>query len=235
MKRVTLLINKVLVVIFAFVGVAISMINARLDGYSSGATRLLYFTTLSNLWIGITDLILIVAISLKNEKNLNKLYFLRYIFTVSITVTGVFFCFILGPNADESYHPWSIASIMTHALSPAFAIIDFFVDRRKIKLSIKGVALSVLPSALYTLVASVLGTLGVDFGRGEAFPYFFMNYHSPAGLFGFSNEMPYLLGSFYWIAFLIALMIGLASFYALFSYGKEKPRQQSNGAERSTI
>ena len=33
-----------------------------------------------------------------------------------------------------------------------------------------------------------------------------MNWDSPAGAFGFSSEMPYFMGCFYWIAVMIAFI-----------------------------
>ena len=69
--------------------------------------------------------------------------------------------------------------------------------------------------------------LGVDFGRGEAFPYFFMNYFSPAGIFGFSKNMPYIIGSFYWIAMLVIIIVGLAVLYAYLSGIEVKNPQKS--------
>lgn len=230
MKKVAVLFNKFLVIFFSLGGVLLSMLTAQKDGYSGWSKRLMYFTGQSNLWLGFTQVFLVTALLSKREKYLEKLYFLRYIFTVAITVTGIVFCGLLGPNADESYRPWSLSSIMTHALSPAFAIVDFFVDKRKIRLSIKSVGSALIAPGLYTTIASVLCLLGVDFGRGEAFPYFFMNYFSPAGVFGFSKRMPYIIGSFYWIAMLVIIIVAVAVLYAYLSGIELKnPRKSVTG------
>ncbi len=217
MRKSITLINKLCVVAFALGGVLLSMLTSSLDGYSHWTKRLLYFTCQSNLWIGFTQLFLIFSIIRGDEKKQGGLYFFRYVFTVSITITAIVFCGLLGPNADASYRPWSLSSIMTHALAPFFAIVDFFVDYREIRLSVKGIGLSILPPAIYTVIASILCVMGVDFGRGDAFPYFFMNYFSPAGIFGFSNQMPFIIGSFYWIAMLVLLIISFAALYAWLS------------------
>ena len=68
------------------------MLMAQKDGYSGWSKRLMYFTGQSNLWIGFTQVFLVTALLSKREKYLEKLYFLRYIFTVAITVTGIVFC-----------------------------------------------------------------------------------------------------------------------------------------------
>ena len=53
----------------------------------------------------------------------------------------------------------------------------------------------------------------VAFGRGDAFLYFFFNYFLPSGFLGFSNEMPYIPGSFYWIVFMLFSVIGIGTLY----------------------
>ena len=209
-------ILKTLTVLSAFVGVTLSMRYAIADGYSHWSKRLLYFTAQSNLWTGFTFLA-VLSFSVRKHKKASTqrfLYLLKYIFTVSITVTGVFYCGFLGPFSDASYRPWSFSSILTHACTPLFAILDFFIDDYKIKLQRKEILYTALPPLFYTLFSALLFFLQTDFGRGVNYPYFFMNYRSPVGLFGFSKQLPFFMGTFYWLIILTAFVLGIAFLYA---------------------
>ena len=174
----------------SIIGVFISLFTTQLDGYSHWGTRFLYFTNLSNLWIGFTLLAIVLLPFLKKidqEKWQNRLYLLKYIFTVSITITGLVFCFLLAPFADESYRPWSLTSILVHVISPLTSVADFFVDERKLEWKKRHLFYPLIPPLCYFIFALILGACNVDFGRGEPFPYFFLNFKGEAGLFGFVN------------------------------------------------
>lgn len=150
---------------------------------------------------------------LLNKKPPAFLYILKYIFTVSITVTFLVFTCLLGPFGDKSYHLWAFSSWLTHIFSPVFAIADFFVDKEKIPLRRGQVWVCALPPLAYSVSTIILEALNVDFGRGLTYPYFFMDYRSPVGLFGFSNELPFFAGTFYWLALLSFLVLGIGALY----------------------
>ncbi len=217
MKKTVSSIIKLLTIISSFAGIFIASFFANKHGYSHWARRLLYFTTQSNLWIGITFLgVLFTKLLRCRPKIVNFIYLLKYIFTVSITVTACVFWFFLAPFADESYHVWSLSSILTHVVVPFLAIADFFIDDYPLVLKRRHVFFSIIPPALYTIFVSILFYLNVDFGRGEPFPYFFFNYRSQVGFFGFGNVAPYFMGSFYWILLLAILNLCLAIVYKRF-------------------
>ena len=210
----------------ALVGVVWSFFSASADGYSHWSKRLLYFTSQSNLWIGLTFALILVlgrAGRLSEDTRVkNLLYILKYIFTVSITLTGFIFCAVLAPGAaNANYNAWSAASILTHVVVPALSVVDFFVDTYRVPLTRRHSLLSVTPPLLYSVFASVLCVMKVDFGRGEPFPYFFFNYYSPAGVFGTSEVMPYRIGSFYWIVFILLVILGVSALYRRL-YNKDK-------------
>ena len=215
---------KLLTVLSSLGGVALSLIFAKQDGYSRWSKRLLYFTAQSNIWIGVTFLlILLLPLKKKNvERYTARLYLLKYIFTVCITMTGLIFCCLLAPFADENYHPWTGYNLLTHVCTPLLAIVDLFLDERPITLDKKGIALSLVPFLAYTLLASVLGVAHADFGRGASYPYFFFNYTSPAGIFGFSNVHPFYVGSFYWLSLFGAITLGIAYLYARLLENKKR-------------
>ena len=203
---------KCFTVLSAFGGLFISFLESQSHGYSHWSKRFLYFTAQSNIWIGATMLALILY-PLLAKKTPVFLYILKYIFTVSITLTFLVFTCLLGPFGDKSYHLWAFSSWLTHIFSPIFAIADFFVDEEKIPLTRGQVWVCVLPPLFYSISTITLEAFQVDFGRGVSYPYFFMDYRSSVGLFGFSRELPYFAGTFYWLALLCALILGIGWIY----------------------
>lgn len=216
-KKWLLCTLKLLVVICSIGGVVMGIIFAKRDGYSHWSRRIAYFTAQSNIWIGSLFLILLILPIVNNcayVKYKRLLYTIKYIFTVSITMTALVFCCFLAPFADESYHVWSIMSLFTHVFSPTFAVADFFLDDYKIAFNIKTTFLALIPPLIYVIVTAILSVFNFDFGRGENYPYFFMNHFSPAGVFGFSSVKPFFVGSFYWILLLALLTTSIAFLYA---------------------
>lgn len=215
-------ITKILTIGCAFGGVFLAMLTASASGYTHWTRRLLYFTAQSNLWMGITELALLVFLWKKQGAKAHKqreiLYLLKYIFTVSITLTGLVFCGLLAPFCGEEYKPWTAANFLTHVFAPFFAVVDFFVDERQPFISLKQSLYCLIPPLLYSVLASTLCYFNVDFGRGKTYPYFFLNYRSPAGIFGFSNKRPFFMGEFYWLVLLALLVWGIAWLYARLYY-----------------
>lgn len=217
---------KWIVAALALAGVMLSFFGATDDGYSHWSKRLLYFTSQSNIWIAVC-MIMILVFSLPRLREQVRikyfLYVLKYVFTVSITLTGFIFCVVLAPGAaNDNYNAWTPSSLMTHVAVPILSIVDFFLDVYRVKLNKRHIFLTAVPPFIYSIFATVLVLMKVDFGRGDAFPYFFFNYYSPAGFFGFSNEMPYILGSFYWIVFMFFLIVGTGALYKKIYSGKKK-------------
>lgn len=219
-KRISICLN-FLVSAFSFSGVALACIFATRDGYSHWYKRLLYFTQLSNIWIGaiclLIGIISIVQIAKKQRLIRNYMYVLKFIFTVSITITGIVFCGLLAPFAD--FKVWTFSSVLTHVVVPVLAITDYFVNDEQMPLKRYHIFLSIIPPFLYLIFAMLLSALRVDFGRGDTFAYFFMDFYSDVGFFGFKNDgaLPEI-GNFYWIAVISLLIFGLSwLYYALHS------------------
>lgn len=205
---------KVAILLSALGGVVLSLFYAERDGYSHWSKRLLYFTGLSNIWIGICVLIILIAPLIKalnTDFAKDMLYVLRYIFTVSITVTGIVYCFILAPFATEGeFNPWTLSNVLTHVVAPLLTLVDFFIDEYKLRLTKEHIAFTAIPPLMYFVFSSILNLLGVDFGRGDDYPYFFLNLKSPAGIFGFSDTPPFVIGSFYWILLFLFMVYSIA-------------------------
>jgi len=207
-------ILKWLVVLSSLGGVALGLYFAERDGYSHWATRLMYFTGQSNIWIGVWTILLLISPyirSLSTDKAKRILYILRYVFTVSITITGIVYCTILAPFAyKENFDAWAFSNVLTHVVAPILSIADFFFDEYKFKITKENMLLTAIPPLLYFVFAGTLNIFDVDFGRGESYPYFFLNLKSPAGIFGFSDTPPFVLGSFYWILLFLAMIYSIA-------------------------
>ena len=221
MKSVRVSITiKLLTVIAAIFGILLNLINAELDGYSSPASRLLYFTNLSNIWVLLAAILFLFFDfkELRCGESFRKgwAYIIKLATTVSITLTGVIFCAVLAPGADNAdYNAWTLGSVVVHAIVPILAIVDFLIDGGSFTFKKKHNLVSLVPPLCDFVFCIILYVLNVDFGRGDNFPYFFLNFGSPAGIFGFSDEFPYRIGTFYWVVF-ISLIVYLTSL--LFSY-----------------
>lgn len=215
-KKTSIILN-FMIASFSILGVLLNCIFATRDGYSHWHKRLLYFTNQSNIWIALVCLTVailsIVSIFKKDLVIKNWIYILKYIFTVSITITGLIFCGLLAPFAGD-YNAWTLSSILVHVVVPVLSIVDYFINDDHIMLKKWHIALPTIPPLIYFIFSLTLSALRVDFGRGDNYPYFFMNFYSEVGLFGFSNSGPTPeMGSFYWVVLILGLIIGLSFLY----------------------
>ncbi len=232
-------ILKILIICAALFGMTLAFVNAKTDGYSHWLTRLLYFTNQSNIWIAATAaglLVLDFSGAKKSEKAYRLFYSLKFVFTVAISITALIFFVVLAPGAaNENYRAFTLSSIMVHAVTPALAILDFFIERDETVFSRKEVFYSVIPPVYYLVFCIVLYLFEVDFGRGDNFPYFFLNFGSPAGIFGTSSEAPYIIGSFYWMAFILFLVLGLAYVYFILHPATRRVRKEAKRGGKHPI
>ena len=165
----------------------------------------LYFTIQSNLWIAATLAAFAVWQIVKMFKPSAKdipeaMWRLKFVFTVSITLTGVVFCAVLAP-------------VLTHVVVPVCAIADLFVAKHDAP-DFGIVVWALVPLIYYLAFATIGFVLNWDFGNGRNYPYFFLNWTSPAGVFGFGGGGEYFMGTFWWILVMIALVSGIALAYA---------------------
>ena len=101
----------------------------------------------------------------------------------------------------------------SHVVVPAAAIIDFFVVVSGNRIDRKNVNYVIIPPLLYAIYARIGYIRGWEFAKGQNYPYFFLNWGSPAGAFGFSKELPYL-GCIWWILILLVFLIAVGWCYA---------------------
>ena len=205
------------VVVSAVVGVILSAL-ASAKTFMGGRRVFMYFTIQSNIAIAVICLIggLLLA---AGRKPGNGWFVVKFMGTVSITLTGVVFCFVLAPTlADKA---WNIQNILTHVISPVCAIIDFFVTGIDAKIKKTAVVYVIIPPILYAIYAGIGYVQNWQFAPGYNYPYFFLNWGSPAGAFGFSKELPYM-GCAWWILALLVFLMFVGLIFLLILDGIKK-------------
>ena len=195
---------KVVVIIAAIVGIFLS-VYAEKDSFMSGANVFMYFTIQSNILIAIISAL---GFYYMKKDDPGKVWpIVMLVATVAITLTGFVFCFVLAPTLGSE--TWRIKNILTHVVVPVAAIADFFVVGRKFTISRKNTIFVIIPPLLYALYAGLAYIKGWQFSEGYNYPYFFLNWGSKAGAFGFTNELPFM-GCMWWIIalFLFLMLVG---------------------------
>ncbi len=202
---------KYVIVLLALGGTIYGLFTATYDGYSFWYKRLMYFTTQSNVWIGTIHLALIIlSFSKGNEKLSKSFYYCKYYFVVSIAMTGIVFCAFLGPFADESYNAWALYSLIAHVFTPVLSIVEFYLDEHEYKFSKKHLFGALIAPLIYYTLTIVLCIVKFDFGRGDPFPYFFLDVYSELGMFGFTATPLPNMGTVWWILLFSLMMLGIA-------------------------
>lgn len=204
--RITFLL-KIIVALSAIIGTLISAFAGH-HSFMGGAKVFMYFTIQSNIAIAIICLLGMIYIC-EGKPISVPWQIIKFVGTVSITLTGVVFCFVLAPTMGSS--AWNIQNLLTHVIVPVASIIDFFVVSNLLNLKKSSIVYIIIPPILYAVYAGIGYVNGWVFSGGYNYPYFFLNWGSKAGAFGFTNELPFM-GTAWWI---LALLI----FLLLVGYG----------------
>ena len=200
-KRLSTIL-KLVVIISAVVGTFLSAYAGR-RFFMGGSRVFMYFTIQSNIAIAI--ICCIGLFLLKKDGPVSKAwYVVKFVGTVSITLTGVVFGFVLAPTLGA--HAWNIQNTLTHLVVPVVSVIDFFVIANAARISKKNVIFVIVPPILYAIYAGIGYVRGWEFADGINYPYFFLNWGSPAGAFGFTGELPFM-GTAWWILALLIFLI----------------------------
>ena len=224
-KTIFSIILKILTFLFVTLGIILCITSA--DSFMGGAKILFkYFTIQSNIFIGICSVVLAFKLikSLKAGRyelsHIDEVF--HIMFTVSITLTGIVYCFVLLPvalSSDPSSGEMMLApqQLMLHVIVPVLSVADllFFTRPTTYKFLTKDIFLSVIPPLYYLGFSRVGYVLNWDFGEGNNYPYFFLNYASPAGFFGFTGNPPYFMGVFWWILAILAFILIISKIYTL--------------------
>ncbi len=199
---------KLIVILSAVIGTFLSGYAGR-HSFMGGSRVFMYFTIQSNIAIAI-----ICAIGLwyliGNRKVSNTWLVIKFVGTVSITLTGVVFGFVLAPTLGV--HAWNVQNTLTHLVVPVVAVLDFFVIFSSVSIEKKNVIFVIIPPLLYAIYAGIGYALNWQFADGINYPYFFLNWGSPAGAFGFTNGLPFM-GTAWWILLLLVFLMGVGYCY----------------------
>ncbi|MBQ7990920.1 MAG: Pr6Pr family membrane protein [Oscillospiraceae bacterium] len=203
-------ILKWIVILSATIGTFLSW-HAGRDSFMGGRTVFMFFTTQSNIALAVICLTGSVKI-LKDKPFTDLWYIIKFVGTVAITLTGAVFCFVLAPTLGSG--AWSIQSILTHVIVPVTSILDFFVTGINSNIKKRNDLWVVVPPILYAIYAGIGYSLNWQFAEGYNYPYFFLNWGSPAGAFGFTDGLPYM-GVAWWIAAIFCALLIVGMVYLL--------------------
>ena len=207
-NRIASLILKCVVVLAAVLGTVMSAL-AGSRSFMGGRVVFMYFTIQSN--IAIAAVCAVGAVLLLRRRSVGRAWYaVKYVGTVAITLTGVVFCLVLAPTMGRA--AWNVQNILTHVVVPAAAVADFFLTAALCELRTRSVLLVMLPPLAYAIYAGVGYVRGWQFGAGRNYPYFFLNWGSPAGAFGFTGALPYM-GCAWWILALMVFLILVGYLY----------------------
>ena len=206
--RTISLLLKAAVVLSAAVGVVLSAYAAR-GTFMSGRRVFMYFTIQSNIAVALISLIG-AAFLLRNARVGTAWSVVKFVGTVAITLTGAVFTFILAPTLGE--RAWNVQNVLTHVVVPAAAILDFLVIGPYGSIRGRDILFVLLPPLAYAVYAGIGYAAGWEFSEGVRYPYFFLNWGSPAGAFGFTDGLPFM-GCVWWILVLLALLLGVGYAY----------------------
>ena len=199
---------KLIVIVSAAVGTVMSAHSGR-NSFMGGSRVFMFFTIQSNIAVAI--LCAVGAVLLLRDRAIpNAWYVVKLVGTVSITLTGVVFAVLLVPVLGKG--AWNLQNTLTHAVVPAAAIADFFVVASGVRIRRKNVLWVTVPPLLYAIYAGIGYVKGWEFIRGLNYPYFFLNWGSPAGAFGFTKGLPYM-GCVWWLLVLLLFLIAVGLCY----------------------
>lgn len=211
---------KIIVVLSAAVGVFLSAYAGR-NSFMGGSRVFMYFTIQSNIAVALISLIG-CCLMLMRKKVSEVWYVIQFVGAVAITLTGVVFGFVLAPTLGAN--AWNVQNTLTHVVVPVTAVIDFLIVAYGENIRKKNVIYVIIPPVLYAIYAAIGYVQGWDFALGINYPYFFLNWGSPAGAFGFTKEIPYM-GTAWWILALLIFLIIVGCCYLMIINIDRKNRQ----------
>lgn len=193
---------KLVVIISAVTGTVMSA-YAGGNTFMGGSRVFMYFTVQSNIAVALISMAGCYLLMRKKAAG-SIWYVVRLAGTVSITLTGVVFAVLLAPLLGEA--AWSVPNTLTHLVVPLAAAADFFLVMPVAQIKRRNVIYVIIPPLLYAVYAGIGYVKGWEFAGGQTYPYFFLNWGSPAGAFGFTDELPYM-GCVWWILALLLFLI----------------------------
>ena len=231
-RKTLSLVLKTVVILSAVIGTWLSYAAGR-GSFMGGGQVFMYFTIQSNILLAILCLAG-MGFLLQNRGVPAWWFTLKLVGTVSITLTGVVFAFVLAPTLGS--HAWNLQNTLTHVVVPLASILDFFVTGVCGRIPKRSVFLVTIPPLAYAVYAGIGYLAGWDFAGGVHYPYFFLNWGSPAGAFGFTKELPFM-GTAWWIAAILLFLLVVGALYRKLLDALRKrlsPDRQTQGVSGKT-
>lgn len=224
MKKYISLLLKLVTIVSALYGTYLSILGS--SGFMSNWNALLFFTIQSNLWIAGWFVYEAVIMFKKKKYDSRVANILKLMFTVAISLTGIVFIFILAPTLPN---PYKTNNILTHVVVPLCAVIDLFVCADKMDLHKTDFIYCVIPPIYYVIFAGIGYINNWHFVGELNYPYFFLNWGSPAGAAGFTKDSPWM-GPVWWIILLAVIIVFAGFIYTLLvklfaKIGKKKTKK----------
>ncbi|MCR5195162.1 MAG: Pr6Pr family membrane protein [Pseudobutyrivibrio sp.] len=203
---------KITVIVATIIGVGHSIYISSMTSLG-GQSSLMFFTTQSN--IGIAVVCFIGCFLMQGHKPVSRVWHvIKFVSTVSITLTCVVFGLILAPTLGAE--AWNVGNTLTHLIVPMASVADFFVVGTGTRINNDEIVYVIIPPLLYSIYASVGYANGWEFVEGYNYPYFFLNWGSKAGAFGITDELPFI-GTAWWILVLFIFLMFVGYIYVLIS------------------
>lgn len=209
---------------------------------SSSKMKFTFFTYLSNAALAFVLFAFLVfdAVRLKTKGKCdlrsNKLYVLKYMLTISITLTFLVYMLLLGPNCKGglkgSYMKNHGGSFCLHFLTPMLAILDFALFDFEFKSDKRHVYFALLLPLSYVLFVVVAAAHGMRWYENMSAPYNFLNFGAKTGWLGFDLSTAGFeslgIGVAYMILLLMLIFSGIGTGYLKL---KDKRRKYIYGSE----
>lgn len=194
-----------------------------------------YFTNLSNIAIDL-GLLASLVYDLSGKDKKNGFYVVKFLLTLSITLTFLVYLCILAPTSEDgflaAYFSNYAGSFCVHFVTPVLAILDFLLFDYRYESTPVHAVYAVIPPLVYVGYVVILAQcFGMRWSDGNMMaPYNFINYGAPTGWFGFdlsqANSYSLGIGVAYMIVALLALFILLGE---LFLFGKNLRKKHMQG------
>ncbi len=199
---------KCIVAVSAVTGTIMSAV-AGSKSFMGGRRVFMYFTIQSNIAIAL--ICIAGCIMMFTARSAGRVWpVVKYVGTIAITLTGVVFGFVLAPTMGS--HAWTVPNTLTHLIVPLAAVADFFVVSTAFEIRRINTLFVIIPPILYAIYAGIGYVLKWEFYEGVYYPYFFLNWGSPAGAFGFTGGLPYM-GTVWWILMLLVFLLVIGYIY----------------------
>ena len=204
-KKIVSIVLKFIIVLSVAVGATISSWGR--------VSSLLFFTTQSNIWIAALCIVELVIVFAKKPLA-SWMFTAKLIFTVSITLTGFVYVVMLAPFIESG--AYTLDRTLLHVVVPIAAAVDFFLVDYPTQSNKLHTLLVTVPPSYYLAFAGIGFALNWDFMDGQNYPYYFLNWGSPAGAFRIVHESPYI-GVVYYVLILLGIVVGMGYMYVWLS------------------